>query len=266
VDGDNLSIVSQKFFVKLGNFLFKGKLTLHQIIRTKIFDKMINGVEMELINTRHFWRLLHKSGFTTIKNERESVTIFIKNKLLNDIFEVKGLRKILSQLGIFEDFPQSSKNFNYENLSGIGIRIINKIVKEMSEKKISDVTIFLGRENIEKKNLVAGDKSETIEIVSTDNFLKVIRDNNIMKRWEDLDENLQSFLSLPSTNTLICSEYGNEKLMIRKIKKCILDFQNCDFFGYYGFEPRNENEIDSDDEPDNFKSFATMRNRLTTIK
>lgn len=227
---------------------------------------MINGVELELITVRHFWRLLHKSGFTTIKTERDAVTSLLKNKLLQDIFEVKGLRKILSQLGIYEDVPQNTKNFNYENLSGIGIRLINKIVRFMRENKISDVIVFLGRENIVTKNLIAESKSETVEIITSDTFLKVLRDKKILKRWEDLDENLQVFLSLPSTNTLSNGEYGNDKLMIRKIKKCILDFQNCEFFEYYGYEPRKENEVDSDDEPDETNPFETMRNRLTTVK
>ena len=54
--------------------------------------------------------------------------------------------------------------------------------------------------------------------------------------------------------------------MIRKIKKCISDFQNCEFFEYYGYEPRKESEVDSDDEPDVCNPLETMRNRLTTIK
>ena len=258
--------IAQEFFLRLANFLFKRKQTLYQIIHSKIFDKMINGVEIELINVKHFWRLLHKAGFTTIKSEREAVTAVVKNKLLHDIFEVKGLRKILSQLGIVEDVPQNTKNFNYDNLTGIGIRIINKFVREMKEKKISDVVTFLGKDLIETKQLVAGRKSEVIEVISADNFLKVLRNHQILKSWEDLDENLQIFLSLPSLKGTIVDEYSSDKLMIRKIRKCVQDFQNCEFFEYYGYAPRNESEVDSDDEPDDFNPFEAVKNRLTTIK
>jgi len=221
---------------------------------------------MELITVKHFWRLIQKAGFTTIKSEREMVTELVKNKLLCDIFEVKGLRKIMAQLGIVEDVPVSTKNFNYDNISGVGIRILNKIIRYMKEKKLKDVRDFIGHENIKNKKLVASSKSEIIEVILAEDFLKVLRDTKIMKRWEDLDENLQIFLSLPSLNTAEIDEGSEDYLMMRKIIKCIQDFQNCELFKYYGYEPRTEGEVDSDDEPDDFNPFETMKNKLTTIK
>ena len=223
-------------------------------------------MEMELIHVKHFWRLIQKAGFTTIKSEREMVTELVKNKLLCDIFEVKGLRKIMAQLGIVEDVPVSTKNFNYDNISGVGIRILNKIIRYMKEKKIKDVRDLIGHENIKTKQLVADSKSEMIEVILAEDFLKVLRDTKIMKRWEDLDENLQIFLSLPSLNTAEIDEGSEDYLMMRKIIKCIQDFQNCELFKYYGYDPRTEDEVDSDDEPDDFNPFETMKNKLTTIK
>ena len=221
---------------------------------------------MELITVKHFWRLIQKAGFTTIKSEREMVTELVKNKLLCDIFEVKGLRKIMAQLGIVEDVPVSTKNFNYDNISGVGIRILNKIIRYMKEKKIKDVRDLIGHENIKTKQLVADSKSEMIEVILAEDFLKVLRDTKIMKRWEDLDENLQIFLSLPSLNTAEIDEGREDYLMMRKIIKCIQDFQNCELFKYYGYDRRTEGEVDSDDEPDDFNPFETMKNKLTTIK
>lgn len=77
-----------------------------------------------------------------------------------------------------------------------------------------------------------------------------------MKRWEDLDENLQSFLGI--------TPYYCEHLMIRKIKKCVNDFKNCEFFEYYGYEVRNEADIDSDDEPDDFNFIENLKNQMNT--
>lgn len=128
----------------------------------------------------------------------------------------------------------------------------------MHERKIEDVSIFLGRDNIEMKEIVAGKKSELIEIISADRFLKVLRNYGIVKRWEDLDENLQTFLGI--------SQYYCEHLMIRKIRKCINDFNNCEFFEHYGFEFRNEANIDSDDEPDDNNVIIEMQKRLNTLK
>lgn len=265
--GDNQEqAIAQEFFIRLAHFLFKKKLTLYQVIHSKIFDKMINGNEVELISVDHFWRLLQKVGFKVITSEKNAVNTMIKNPVLHEIIEVKGLRRILSQLGIVEDVPQNTKNFNYDDLSGIGIRVINKIVREMKNKKITDITEFLGKENIEDKQLVAGKKTEVVEIISAESFLKVLRQKAILRRWEDLDENLQIFLSLPSASSISKNSLSGDQLMIRKIKKCVQDFQNCEFFEYYGVEPRSESEVYSDHEEEEFNEMDKVRQRLTTIK
>uniref|UniRef100_A0A7S3KQZ5 Uncharacterized protein n=1 Tax=Euplotes crassus TaxID=5936 RepID=A0A7S3KQZ5_EUPCR len=84
--------ITQEFFLRFSSFCFKKKLTLYKIIHSKIFDKMINGVETELITVKHFWRLLQKTGFKTITSEKVAVTSLVKNKILYDIIEVKGLK------------------------------------------------------------------------------------------------------------------------------------------------------------------------------
>ena len=116
----------------------------------------------------------------------------------------------------------------------------------------------MGKDNIVMKEIVAGAKTELIETISAENFLKVLRQHSIMKRWEDLDENLQTFLGI--------TPYYCEHLMIRKIHKCYQDFKRCKFFEYYGFEMRNEADIDSDDEPDDFDQIKNIKSRLTMIK
>lgn len=254
--------LAQEFFIRLANFLFKKKLTLYQVIHHKIFDKMINGVEVELIHVEHFWRMLHKQGFKTITSERTAVNNLVKNKVLHEIFEVKTLRNVLEKLGIVEDVPLNTKEHNYEDLSGYGIRVINKIIREMQENKIFDLEHILGKENIETKRLTIHGKSMPVDIVKADNFLKALREREIIKRWEDLDENLQLFLRAQSSN----GEDTDELLMVSKLKKCIQDFKGCEFFEYYGFEPRNEGDIDSDHEEDEFQDMTTIKNRLNTLK
>lgn len=217
-ENDEYSI-AQEFFIRFSSFLFKKKLTLSKVIHHKIFDKVINGVEMELINVDHFWRLIHKAGFRTVASERNAVTELTKNKVLNNIFEVKVLRKILTKLGILEDMPQGTRELNYEELSGSGIRIINKIVREMQEKKMKDVIKFLGEDNVKNVPIEAGKKTEKVQTISADDFLNVLRKCGIMKKWEDLDENLQIFLSIPHSKSAIQNDYSGETLMVQKISK-----------------------------------------------
>ena len=161
----------QDFFIRFANFWFKKGYSLHGLIHTKIFDKMLNGVEVEMINVNHFWRLLEGVGFKTIRRERNAFVKIFKHTFL----EVQSISNILGQLGIPEKIPKGTKNFDYNDLSGSGIRVMNKIIKEMSDNKITDVVEFLGRENIEKKEVVAPNKSEVIEIISADKFLHILR-------------------------------------------------------------------------------------------
>jgi hypothetical protein len=217
-DSDEYSI-AQEFFIRFSSFLFKKKLTLSKIIHHKIFDKVINGVEMELITVDHFWRLINKAGFRTVISERNAVTALTKNKVLNNIFEVKVIRKILAKLGVLEDIPKSTKNFNYEELSGSSIRIINKILREMKEKKMSNLSQFLGSENIENVKMESENKTETVQTISADNFINVLRKHGIMKRWEDLDENLQIFLSMSYSKSIAQKDYSGETLILKKLDK-----------------------------------------------
>jgi len=260
-DNKDEQVVAEEFFKRFSSFLFKKKMTLYKVIHHKIFDKMINGVEMELITIDHFWRLLHKVGFKTVATERTAVNCLIKNKVLHEIFDVSSIMKILTRLGIVEDVPKDS---DYDDLSGVGIRLINKIVREMKEQKISDVEQFLGKHNLESQKIGTGKKSETVTVINSDNFQSVLRKQGILKRWEDLDEHLQIFLSIPSTNFKVTEDYSGEKLMISKLGKCIQDFQKCEFFEYYGYEARNESDVDSEDEADKFNFFETIRNKLSS--
>lgn len=67
-------LIVREFFVRFANFLAKKNMTLYGVLHHKIYDKMFNGVEIELITAKHFWRLLHKVAFRTLKREREAVT------------------------------------------------------------------------------------------------------------------------------------------------------------------------------------------------
>ena len=141
----------REFYIRLANFCCKKNTTLYNLIHYKIYDKMFNGVELELISARHFWRMLHNVG-----DERIWVTNVCKHSLsaatsgnpsgdpndFTEIFEVKPIAKILSQLGITEDVPKPTKNFNYDDLSGCGIRILNKLVREIKNDDLQ-VSLYI---------------------------------------------------------------------------------------------------------------------------
>ena len=61
--------VINSFFLKLAEFLFNKDLTLYEVIHTKIFDKMFNGKEYELIYSNSFFRLFSERGLTITEEE-----------------------------------------------------------------------------------------------------------------------------------------------------------------------------------------------------
>ena len=51
-----------------------------------------------------------------------------------------------------------------------------------------------------------------------------------------------------------------------RLNKCIQDFEKCDFFEYYGYEKRDEADIDSDDEPEDYSLLKSIKSKISTIR
>lgn len=70
---ENLALIDPKimnnFFLKLAEFLYNKDLTLYEVIHIKIFDKMYNGKEYELIYSNSFFRLFEERGLTITEEE-----------------------------------------------------------------------------------------------------------------------------------------------------------------------------------------------------
>ena len=125
--------LNHNFFVRLAEFVFSNDLTLYQIIHPKIYDKMFNGNEYELINSKSFFKILEQRGLRISAEEKNAVTNLLKSSNLIDVFEVDKILKILEELDIKEDIPNPSKNFDYKHLSAPDIRIINRVIKYMDD-------------------------------------------------------------------------------------------------------------------------------------
>ena len=139
---------NHNFFMKLAEFMFNNDLTLYEIIHTKIYDKMFNGREYELINSRSFFRLLAEKGLKISEDEKKAVNNLLKTHFLLDVIEVDKIAKILEELDIKEDIPNASKNYDYKHLSAHDIRIMNRVVKYMNDYGIDDIEDFIGRDRI----------------------------------------------------------------------------------------------------------------------
>ncbi|CAI2382407.1 unnamed protein product [Moneuplotes crassus] len=96
----NLNTEDKNFFERLADFLFKKEVTLDQVIRKKVYTKMVNGREQELINPRTFFHLLEKRGFTCSFNEKPEICSLLKNPHFTDALEVEKILQALKEQGV----------------------------------------------------------------------------------------------------------------------------------------------------------------------
>ena len=244
--GEDLKL-NHQFFIKLAEFMFNNDLTLYQMIHTKIYDKMFNGREYELINTKAFYDLINKNGFSSNDAEKRAVTALIKTSHFIDVIEVEKISKILEELQIREDVPPSTKNFNYKHLTAPDIRLMNRIVEYMDDHDIKEVIDFIGHNRISTIEVIGNNKREDVEIIHAKDLLELLIEKSLIDD-DELNEGLQMFLAISVDDI--------EELMIRKIKKCVKDFKSVKYFKYFGTKFRDEETVISDNE-DNPDSEAT---------
>lgn len=246
---------NHNFFMRLAEFMFNNDLTLYQIIHKKIYDKMFNGREYELINSRSFFKLLAERGFKISEDEKKAVNNLLKTHFLLDVIEVNKIAKILEELDIREDIPNPSKNFDYKHLSAPDIRTMNRIIKYMDENGIEEIEDFIGKDRIAVIEVVGSSKREDVQILNANDFLECLLDKNLLDD-DELNEGLQMFFAVSYDNI--------DKLMVRKIKKCLKDFKNVSFFKYFGTKFRDEETVISDSEEDtsSFNVQAAFRSNI----
>ena len=233
--------LNHNFFMRLAEFMFNNDLTLYQIIHPKIYDKMFNGSEYELINSKSFFKILELRGLRISSDEKRAVSNLLKSNYLLDVFEVDKVIKILEELDIREDIPNPSKNFDYKHLAAPDIRIMNRVIKYMDDHIIDDVEDFIGNGKISVVEVIGNNKTEDIHIINAQDFTDVLIEKNWLEDEEVLD-GLQMFFAVSIDNI--------DKLMVRKIKKWVKDFRSVKFFKYYGTEFRSEESVLSDIEED----------------
>ena len=223
--------------MKLAEFMFNHDLTLYEIIHSKIYDKMFNGREYELINSRSFFRILSEKGLKISEDEKKAVNNLLKSHFLLDVIEVDKIAKILEELDIKEDIPNASKNYDYKHLSAHDIRIMNRVVKYMDDNNIEEIEDFIGRDRISVIEVIGKSKREDVKILNANDFLESLLEKNLLDD-DELNEGLQMFFAISVDNI--------DKLMVRKIKKWVKDFKNVKYFKYFGTIFRDEETVLSD--------------------
>lgn len=163
------------------------------LFKTKIFDQVIDGIEYQVIVPDDFYNILKQIGIT-IEDESEKEII---DKLLrltsfdSKWYFIDSLNTILSSLGIREHIPADTKFLKYSSLRGREVRIMNRLVYFAERNNIKDIRKLFSSQIFTQKVVSTKqvDKEQFIDLMYSDEFLKVLKKYNISKGIE-LEENL----------------------------------------------------------------------------
>ena len=236
LNGDQLAEKGQRLFLMLADFLYDNNSTLYKLIHTKIFSKVIDGVEYQLIKLERLYDVLEESGFQLSYQDKICVENFVK-PIIRDNVDVDSIRFFLSNLGIEEKLPKSTAHLDYIKLKGPSIRIFNRIIKHMETNNIENIQDLLGEDNIENYEVISREKLHQIQVISEQKLRDVLREIEVIRFGEDLDEEFTDFLSL--------NDEFSDLIMVSKLKRSLKDIKNCDYFNYFGINRRNEEDVDS---------------------
>lgn len=83
----------QKLFILLADFLFDNDSTLYKLVHKRIFSKVIDGKEYQLIKLDHFYEMLQNAGFELTPHDCFCIENLIK-PVFSDIANVDDIRYV----------------------------------------------------------------------------------------------------------------------------------------------------------------------------
>ena len=214
---------------RIADELYIRGITLLEAINSKVYDKVIDGCEYQLIRKRDLIAWLKKIGLEFDEKDKKYLDEMLI-PVLNDSTDVKELIKILGGLGINEDIPPSTKTLDYFKLDGRTIRTFNKIIKYLKEYDISDVLKIIPKEEIDLFTVVSIEKEHTIETIRTHKFRDLLRSKEIINYGEDIEE---EFIDL-----LLINEDHEDIIVLKKFQKYTKLIQKHKYFSFFGWEQR----------------------------
>jgi len=113
-DKEFLDKVGNGFFQRLADFLNEKKTTILNLVTSKVYDKVLNAREYQLLKYKHLFQILVNNHFPVSEDERKVVRWIIP-QFFDNTMELNALLSTLSKFGNYELFPKSSKFINYKS-------------------------------------------------------------------------------------------------------------------------------------------------------
>jgi hypothetical protein len=106
--------IGDKFFDKIAEILNERKTSILGFIHTKIYDKVLNAREYQLMKYKHFYQMLEMNGVQVTPQEKIAIE-FIVPPFLDKAMELTSLIFMISKHGNTEPFPKSNRHINYRS-------------------------------------------------------------------------------------------------------------------------------------------------------
>lgn len=106
--------IGDKFFANLAKTLNERDTSILGLIHTKIYDKVLNAREYQLMKYKHFYRMLEMNGIQVTPLEKIAIEFMIP-PFLDKTMELTSLIFMISKHGNVEPFPKSNRHINYRS-------------------------------------------------------------------------------------------------------------------------------------------------------
>lgn len=154
LDKNSKQKIGDKFFQSLADYIKENNTSILDLIQDKVFDKVLNAREYQLIKYKHLYKILTGFGLTITGDTKQGIEYLIP-PFLEQTLEIHSLVSTLAKFGCYELFPKSNKHINYRSkvfylffpleMEGPTVRILNRIIHQMEkdgqESKDSLITI-----------------------------------------------------------------------------------------------------------------------------
>jgi len=114
MDSETKLEIGGEFLTSLAEYLNTNELSILSIIHSKIFDKVMNAKEHQLIKYKHFYQLVGYHKFD-ISNKQKIAIQHIVPPFLNNTIDLTSLIYTLSKYGNVEPFPLSNQHIQYNS-------------------------------------------------------------------------------------------------------------------------------------------------------
>lgn len=114
IDRDTIVKAGEDFFVKLAKFLNDSETTILSVVHTKVYDKVLNAKEYQLLKYKHLYQQLNVYGFEVSPLQQKAIELMI-TPFLDKTMELTILMSLVAKNGNVEPFPASNRYINYRS-------------------------------------------------------------------------------------------------------------------------------------------------------